>query len=78
MLPQSMLLLLDHGMTNIAEISRLLGHSKRLTEEYIELFEKYKEGEKWPQAYVELLEQLKRLYPSKKKSNKKKGGCNED
>ena len=44
--------------------------SERLTREYLELFEKYKEGERWPQVYVELLEQLQALYPAKKKSQK--------
>jgi len=73
-----LLLLLDHGMKDINEMSRLLGQSKRLTEEYLELFEKYKEGDNWPKVYVELIEQLKTLYPSKKQSGEKKGGCNEE
>jgi len=73
-----LLLLLNHGMTDVTEMSRLLGQSKRLTEEYVTLFEKYKQGEKWPQAYTELVEQLKSLYPSKPKSDKKKGGSDEN
>jgi hypothetical protein len=73
-----LLLLLNHGMTDVTEISRLLGQSKRLTEEYISLFEKYKQGDKWPQVYIELVEQLKMLYPCKAKLAKKKGGNNEE
>ena len=73
-----LLLLLNHGMTDVLEISRLLGQSKRLTEEYISLFEKYKQGDKWPTVYIELVEQLKMLYPSKPKSDKKKGGYHEE
>ena len=63
-----LLLLLNHGMDDVKELSRLLGQSERLTGEYLEIFEKYKTGDKWPKVYVELLEQLKTLYPSKKKS----------
>ena len=69
-----LLLLLDHGLSDIKQLSRLLNQSERLTREYIDLFEKYKQGDKWPKVYVELLEQLKALYPAKKKVN---GGCNE-
>ena len=68
-----LLLLLNHGMSDVTEMSRLLGQSKRLTEEYLSLFEKYKQGDKWPQVYVELVEQLKMLYPSQPNSDKKKG-----
>ena len=70
-----LLLLLDHGMEDIGEISRLLNQSERLTREYIEIYERNKKGDKWPEVYVDLLGQLKALYPSKKKS--KKGGYNE-
>jgi biotin operon repressor len=70
-----LLLLLDHGLDDVKEISRLLGQSERLTIEYLEIFERHKTGDKWPKVYVELLDQLKALYPSKKKS---KGGRNEE
>jgi len=63
-----LLLLLNHGMDDVKELSRLLGQSERLTGEYLEICEKYKTGDKWPKNYVELLEQLKTLYPAKKKS----------
>lgn len=63
-----LLLLLNHGMEDVKELSRLLGQSERLTTEYLQIFEHHKTGEKWPRVYIELLEQLKRLYPSKKKS----------
>jgi hypothetical protein len=70
-----LLLLLDHGMENVKEMSRLLCQSERLTKEYLEIYERHKEGDKWPRIYVELLEQLKALYPSKKKVQK--GGRDE-
>jgi len=70
-----LLLLLDHGLEEVQEMSRLLCQSERLTKEYLEIYENHKEGDKWPQIYVELLDQLKALYPSKKKV--RKGGCNE-
>jgi hypothetical protein len=66
-----MLLMLNHGIEDIKELSRLLGQSEKLTGEYLYLFEKYKRGDHWPEVYLELLEQLKVLYPSKKKG---KGG----
>jgi len=62
-----MLLLLSHQVERVSELSRLLGQSERLTQEYLELFDRYRDGDKWPSVYVELLEQLKALYPSKKK-----------
>lgn len=65
-----LLLLLNRNITGKAEISRLLNQSGRLTEEYLELFEKYKKGAHWPKVYVELVEQLSALYPSKKKAGK--------
>lgn len=74
-----LLLLLSHGMSDIKELSRLLVQSERLTQEYLDIFESHKEdGDKWPEVYLELLEQLKSLYPAKKKStSSKQGGCNE-
>lgn len=63
-----LLLLLSHDITDLSELSRLLNQSERLSKEYLELFEKYKQGDQWPAIYVELLEQLKALYPAKKKS----------
>lgn len=62
-----LLLIRSHGIKNISEISRILHQSERLTKEYIELYNKYKTEDHWPKVYVELLEQLKALYPSKKK-----------
>ena len=73
-----MLLLLSHGLRDEKELSRLLNQSEKLTREYLELFTKYKNGDKWPEVYVELLEQLKALYPAKKKGNgQRKGGKDE-
>jgi hypothetical protein len=63
-----LLLLLNHGMEEAKELSRLLGQSERLTTEYLEIYEHHKTGDKWPKVYVELLDQLKALYPSKKKT----------
>lgn len=63
-----LLLLLNHNITDLSELSRLLNQSERLTEEYLVLFNKHKKGDKWPRVYVELLDQLKALYPAKKKS----------
>ena len=57
-------------MENVQEMSRLLGQSERLRLEYMEVYERYKQGDKWPRIYVELLGQLKALYPSKKKVQK--------
>ena len=57
-------------MREAKELSRLLGQSERLTKEYLEIYEKHKQGDKWPKVYIELLEQLKTLYPSKKKSKR--------
>jgi len=62
-----LLLIISHGIENLSEISRLLHQSERLTKEYLELYEKHKRGDHWPKVYLELLEQLKALYPSKKK-----------
>ena len=68
------MLLLSHEMSNIVEMSRLLQQSERLTEEYLEIYEKHKQGDHWPAVYLELLDQLKALYPAKKKA---KGGEHE-
>ena len=68
-----LLLIISHGITEVSEISRLLNQSERLTKEYLELYEKHKKGEHWPKVYLELLEQLKALYPSKKKGLKAAG-----
>ena len=65
-----LLLLLNHDITDLSELSRLLNQSERLSREYLSLFEKHKKGDQWPAVYVELLEQLKALYPAKKKSVK--------
>lgn len=66
-----LLLILNHEIVEVSEISRLLNQSERLTKEYLVLFEKFKKGDQWPAVYVELLEQLKALYPSKKKGKAK-------
>lgn len=63
-----MLLLISHDITELSELSRLLNQSERLSQEYLELYEKHKKGDQWPAVYVELLDQLKALYPAKKKS----------
>jgi biotin operon repressor len=63
-----LLLLLSRDVTRVAELSRLLNQSERLTGEYLVLFESHKEGDRWPAVYVELLEQLRALYPAKKKA----------
>ncbi len=64
-----LLLLLDKKVTNVVELSRLLHQSERLTTEYLALYEQHKRGEYWPKVYGELLDQLKVLYPAKKKSS---------
>jgi hypothetical protein len=61
-----LLLLKSREIDNVSELSRLLNQSERLTEEYLELFEKYLDGANWPQVYVDLLGQLRSLYPAKK------------
>jgi DNA-binding Lrp family transcriptional regulator len=63
-----LLLILSHGIRNVSEISRLLHQSERLTKEYLELYDKYRKEEHWPKVYQELLEELKALYPAKKKA----------
>ena len=62
-----LLLLLNKGTSDVVELSRLLCQSERLTREYLALFEKHKPGDKWPPVYLELIDQLRVLYPSKKK-----------
>ena len=61
-----LLLLKSRGIDDVAQLSRLLTQSERLTEEYLELFDGYLDNDIWPQVYVDLLEQLRTLYPSKK------------
>lgn len=68
-----LLLILSHGIKEVSEISRLLHQSERLTKEYLGLYEKHKKGEHWSKVYIELLEQLKALYPSKKKAWQRAG-----
>ena len=68
-----LLLILSHGIKNVSEISRLLHQSERLTKEYLELYNKYRKEDYWPKVYQELVEQLKALYPSKKKRVRKTG-----
>jgi len=72
-----LLLLISHDISDLSELSRLLNQSERLSREYLELFEKHKKGDQWPAVYVELLEQLKALYPAKKKSVRE-GGADEN
>jgi len=62
-----LLLLKNRGVDDVGQLSRLLTQSERLTEEYLELFQKYLDGDNWPRIYVDLLEQLRTLYPSKKR-----------
>ena len=74
-----LLLLLNHEMTDLREISRLLNQSEKLTAEYINLYSKYLNGDHWPEVYVDLLEQLKALYPAKKKVfRNREGGSREN
>ena len=62
-----LLLLKNRGIDELNQLSRLLNQSRRLTEEYVLLFEKYLDGDRWPSSYLDLLEQLQALYPAKKK-----------
>ena len=75
-----LLLLLNHEeMFDVLDLSRLLHQSERLTREYLDLFEKYKKGDHWPSVYLELLDQLKAMYPAKKKaSGEHHGGADEN
>ena len=73
-----LLLLISHDITAVLEISRVLNLSERLVREYLALFEKYKQGDHWPAVYLELLEQLKALYPAKKKAGSLVGGSHEN
>lgn len=61
-----LLLLKNRGVDELQQLSRLLNQSECLTREYLQLFEKYVKGSRWPGVYVDLLEQLQALYPSKK------------
>jgi DNA-binding CsgD family transcriptional regulator len=73
-----LLLLLSHGMSDIHELSRLLNQSEKLTDEYLVLYKKYLKGDHWPEVYGELLDQLKALYPAKKKPARSgRGGSDE-
>jgi DNA-binding CsgD family transcriptional regulator len=75
-----LLLLLNHEISNLSELSRLLNMSERLCGEYLVLFNSHKKGDKWPPVYLELLEQLRALYPAKKKAgrNSIRGGRDEN
>jgi len=61
-----LLLLKSRGIDDVVHLSRLLTQSRRLTEEYLDVFVKYFDGDQWPQVYLDLLDQLRALYPSKK------------
>lgn len=65
-----LLLLMSGGIEDVKSLSRLLNQSERLTLEYLDIYARHKAGERWPSVYMELLEQLKAMYPSKKKSSK--------
>ena len=65
-----LLLLKSRGIDGIPQLSRLLNQSEQLTREYVELFESYLDGDNWPKVYIDLLEQLRALYPSKKGGKK--------
>ena len=65
-----LLLLMSGGIEDVKSLSRLLNQSERLTLEYLDIYARHKAGERWPALYMELLEQLKAMYPSKKKSSK--------
>jgi len=65
-----LLLLKNRGIDEVPQLSRLLNQSEQLTKEYLELFERYLDGDNWPRMYVDLLEQLQALYPSKKGGRK--------
>jgi DNA-binding CsgD family transcriptional regulator len=73
-----LLLLLNRDVTKVVELSRLLHQSERITLEYLELFERFKDGDHWPKVYLDLLDQLRVLYPSKKKRDSIAGGTNEN
>ena len=63
-----MLLMLYKDVEDIKELSRLLNQSEKLSHEYLELYERYKEGKAWPKVYIDLVNQLSRMYPAKKKA----------
>jgi len=60
-----LLLLVSKGIKETKQLSRLLGQSERSILEYLAIYERHKGGDKWPQVYIELLEQLKTMYPAK-------------
>ena len=66
-----LLLLKSRGVDDVTQLSHLLSQSRRLTEEYLELFQEYLDGDHWPRVYVDLLEQLRALYPSKRVEKKR-------
>ncbi len=61
-----MLLLRSRDVSAIGELSRLLQLSERVTQEYIELYDRYLDNGHWPKVYKDLVNQLTALYPSKK------------
>jgi len=65
-----LLILLNGGVTEIKDLSQLLGQSDSLTREYLKLFNKYKKGDKWPKVYTDLLDRLRTMFPAKKKVRK--------
>jgi len=73
-----LLLLLSREVTDVSELSRILHQSERLTREYLDLYERHKDGDSWSSVYIELLEQLKALYPAKKKPSKLGGDIDEN
>ena len=67
-----LLLLKSRGVDDVIQLSHLLSQSKRLTEEYLGVFQEHLDGDHWPRVYMDLLEQLRALYPSNRVE--KKGG----
>mgnify|MGYP006300699739 CR=1 FL=1 len=73
-----LLLLVSRDVTDVSELSRLLQQSERLTREYLDLFESHKDGDHWPPVYLDLLDQLRALYPAKKKQGQRGGHIDEN
>ncbi len=69
-----MLLLIEKGFTKPLDLCHLLQISPRLAEEYLALFEKYRDGDLWPSIYSELLDQLRALYPVAGEKKESAGG----
>ena len=69
-----MLLLIEKGFTTPVDLCHLLQISPRLAEEYLALFESYREGEVWPSIYADLLDQLRALYPEAGEKKESAGG----